>query len=136
MKGVEQEDDFGCGVACVAAATDTSYQESLTLFQDGKRKARETGFYCREIVDALTHAGLDYEYKYIGNIQREEQFKPGNIVFIRRSNKYPAGHYLYRWNNEWMDPWVNFPNEDRKAGFRERLSGKPIYVIYPVLPED
>lgn len=41
----------------------------------------------------------------------------------------PFGHYLIRFNNQWIDPWINLPNKNIKAGFRKRLPGKPIYGI-------
>ena len=130
MEVVVQEDPLGCGIACVAAVLMVSYQESLDLFDDGQRKAKEVGFFCKEIVMALKKRGLEYEYKYIKDKLRKRIYKKGTIVFLRRFKKYSSGHYLCRLNNKWMDPWINFPNENRKAGFRKRLPEKPIYIIY------
>ena len=132
MGEVKQEDSFGCGVSCTAAVLNVSYQKAMFLYQNGRKKAAEIGFYCREIVKALAKGGLDYEYKHIGKKQRKKLYTPGSIVYIRKSNKYPVGHYLYRWKNTWMDPWINFPNKNVEAGFRKRLPEKPIYVIYPL----
>jgi hypothetical protein len=132
MEETKQEDIFGCGVACTAAVLNINYRKAISLFPSGKRKAAEIGFYCREIIEALAEAGLDYKFKHIGKIQRKKVYMPGSIVFIRRSKKYPVGHYLCRLKSVWMDPWINFPGKDIKAGFRKRLPEKPIYVIYPV----
>ena len=132
MKPIKQENEFGCAVACAAAVLQVDYLNALKLFSDGKKKAQNTGFYCREIVDVLTDQGLRYEYKYIKPKLRKRIYKEGVIVFLRRSRRYPEGHYLCRKGNFWMDSWINFPSEKREAGFRIRLPEKPIYVIYPV----
>ncbi len=133
MRPIKQEDPFGCAVACVASVLRIDYQEALHIFRDGNRKAKTTGFYCREIVSALEKEGLKYEYKYISSRFRKKIYKPGTIVFLRRSKKYPEGHYLCRTSSkEWMDSWFNFPSEKREAGFRKRLPEKSIYLIYPL----
>lgn len=132
MKLIAQEDHLGCGAACVAAVLGVSYQESLDLFKNGQKKAVEVGFLCKELVIALKKKGLEYEYRYIKGKLRKKISKQGTVVFLKRSKKYPSGHYLCRAENMWMDPWINFPDEDRKSGFRKRQPEKPIYVIYPV----
>ena len=58
-------------------------------------------------------------------------YQPNAIVYVKKSKKYPAGHYLCRLGHKWMDPWINFPDRDIQAGFRRRLPGKPVYVIFP-----
>lgn len=45
MKPVKQEDNFGCGIACVAAVLNTNYKNALTLFKDGQEHVRKRGFY-------------------------------------------------------------------------------------------
>ena len=132
MNLIKQEDPFGCGIACVASILKINYKTALSLFLDGRRKATETGFYCREIIEALENNGLKYEYKYLKSKTRKNMYKPGAIVFLRRSKRYPDGHYLTRSDNIWLDSWINFPSEEMKSGFRKRLPEKPIYVIYPV----
>jgi len=64
-------------------------------------------------------------------------YEDGVIVFIKRSVRYPAGHYLARMNGQWMDPWINFPNDQNikniknaTSGFRKKLPGKPIYALF------
>lgn len=132
MRPIKQEDPFGCGVACIASILGINYQTALNLFDGGKEKAKATGFYCREIVKTLGKVDLKYEYKYIKPKIRKRTYTQGAIVFLRRSKKYPKGHYLSRSENMWLDPWVNFPLEEIKKGFRKRLPEKPIFVIYPV----
>lgn len=134
MKPIEQEDLFGCAVACSGFVLNVNYQKSLRLFHQGKKKASKMGFLCKEIVDVLNRNGREYEFRYIKEQIKKKIYEPKTIVFIERSRKYPAGHYLARTNNnKWMDPWINFPSLRVKAGFRKRLPGKPIYVVSNLL---
>ena len=129
MSPVKQEDELGCGVSCVAFILSISYENALDLFINGIRKAKSQGFLCKDLVTVLKKAGLSYEFKYIKIKIRKKIYKENTIVYLRKSKKYPLGHYLVRSDNRWMDPWINFPSEDIKAGFRKRLPEKPIYSI-------
>lgn len=129
MRLIKQESEMGCGVACVASVLGLSYQSSLKLFKYGKLKANSSGFMCKEIVKALGKGGLKYEYKYIKLRIRNKIYREGTIVFLIKSKRYSFNHYLLRCSGGWMDPWVNFPDKKRRAGFRKKLPGKPIYVI-------
>lgn len=130
MKLVKQENPFGCGIACIAAVLNINYEKALKLFKNGKKRASETpNFYCKEMVIVLKNSGLNYQYKYLKKRLRQKLYQPNTIVFIKRSKKYPYGHYLIRVDHQWMDPWINLPNKNIKAGFRKRLPGKPIYFI-------
>jgi hypothetical protein len=131
MEPIRQEDVLGCAVACVAFVLKINYGNSIKLFKNGKRKARNKGFYCKEVVAALEIKGLMYEYKYVKNKRRRKIYKSNTIVYVRKSKKYPLGHYLVRFNNKWMDSWINFPDKDIETGFRKRLPERPIYAIYP-----
>ena len=132
---ITQEDPFGCGVACVAFALGFSYQKTLKLFKKGKQKAKTKGFYCKDLVRTLNNQGRNFKYRYIKDMIRNKIYQNNTIVFIKRSRKYPWGHYLCRYENSWMDPWINFPENKniRKArpGLRKRLPGYPIYAIIP-----
>ncbi len=130
MKPIKQEDSLGCGVACVAFYLNITYQDSLRLFKNGKRKVESTGFFCRDIVAVLEKEGLRYAYKYVKPRIRNKIYKQNAIIFIKKSKKYHNGHYLIRFEDKWMDPWINFPDENVKAGLRRRLPGKAIYVIF------
>ena len=133
MKPVKQKDFLGCAVACVAFIVQADYEQSLLLFKNGRKKASAAGFICREIVTALNLAGLMFEYKYIKGKNRNRMYRANTIVFLRRSKRYPKGHFLVRSKNKkWMDPWINFPNEEIEAGCRNRLPEKPIYAVFPI----
>lgn len=125
---VKQENVMGCGVACVAFVLNIKYQKALKLFKN-PQNAGSRGFYCKDIVEALGKKNLDF--KYIKNLKiKKLTYKNNSIVYVGKSKKYPAGHYLSRWGSKWMDPWINFPNRPIKAGFRKRLPEKSIYVVF------
>jgi putative endonuclease len=131
---VVQKDEYGCGAACVAFVLGADYKEAASLM--GKDKAENVGFYCREIVSVLAKRNLKYTYNYLKPRLRKKIYKDGVIVFIKRSKRYPAGHYLVRYEGLWMDPWINILQSesvaDAKSGFRKKLSGIPIYAMFPM----
>ena len=130
MRAIKQEDKLGCGIACVAFILKIKYEDTRDLFADGKRRANEeANFYCREIVRILESRTLSCEYKYLKKRLKHKIYRPNTIVFIKKSEKYPFGHYLCRSKVGWMDPWINIPNKKIEAGFRKRLPGKPVYYI-------
>ena len=79
-----------------------------------------------------------YAYKY--NKKENNSFKENTIVFIKRSKKYPSGHFLVKTRHGWMDPWINFNTKDSKiddvkkakSGFRKNIPDRIIYVVYPL----
>lgn len=132
---IRQKDNLGCGIACLAFVANRSYEEIVNDL--GKEKIKK-GLYCREIVQYLKKLGYaKTECHYLKSKWRKKIYQNKTIVFIR-SKKYPYGHYLVRYKNFWMDPWINFLKEkeikNAKAGFRKRLPGTPIYGIF--LKED
>jgi ABC-type bacteriocin/lantibiotic exporter with double-glycine peptidase domain len=137
MKPIKQEDGLGCAVACIAFVLNIKYQKALTLFKNGERRVnKEANFYCPELVNILNSFGLKYRYKKLKKNNESKIYKEKSIVFIKRSKKYPYGHFLSRYNGFWMDPWINLPNKNIKAGFRKRLPERPTYVILRLAPRD
>lgn len=128
---ITQEHNYGCGIACVAFVAECSYQKVTKDM--GIDAAQNYGFWCKELTAELTKFGLNYIYRYLKPAIKKDIYAEGSIVFIERSKKYPAGHYLARHKGQWMDPWINFiNNQDIQAadsGFRKRLPGRPIYLI-------
>lgn len=133
IKLIKQEDEFGCGVACVAVLLGITYRQALKLFDDGYLKAKTKGFLCKEICFALNKLGKDYKYKYIKSRLKRKIYQSATIVFIKKSKKYPANHYLLRTENRWLDPWMNLSKDknikNAKAGLRKRLPGRTIYYL-------
>lgn len=129
---VTQEHGMGCAVACTAYVLECSYQEALKLY-DNPEGAWTKGFYCEEIIVALSKAGKSYSYKKIKATTEDEVLKaPGTIVFIDRSPAYPEGHFLARTTQgSWMNSWINFPLiTPAKSGFQKELPGNPVYAVF------
>ena len=129
---VTQEDEFGCGIACVAFLLNIGYAEAAKQFEP--EKARSLGFICRELTSVLNNNDQKYYYRYLKTRFLQRIYKEGTIVFIKKSERYPAGHYLVRANGCWMDPWLNYRIEadisKAISGYRRRLPGKPIYALF------
>ncbi len=126
-KGIAQEDPLGCGIACVAYMIKQSYKETKCRYFKSC-SANISGYLCRDLVNALAAAKRDYSYKHLN---KRMMFRNGTIVFIKRSKRYPYGHYLVKTLHGWMDPWINLPALQPQSGFRKRLPGKPIYAVFP-----
>ncbi|NMB57460.1 hypothetical protein GYA19_06030 [Candidatus Beckwithbacteria bacterium] len=131
-KSICQKDNYGCSIACLAFVTNKTYEEVINDL--GKEKAKTRGFYCKEIVKYLKGLGYQAEFHYLKPKWRKKIYQDKTIVFIKRSKKYPCGHYLAHYQNLWMDPWINFSIDGdikkAKAGFRKRLPDKSIYGIF------
>ncbi|MEK7551155.1 MAG: hypothetical protein AAB532_00990 [Patescibacteria group bacterium] len=131
MKAIKQEHFSGCAISCVAFIIQANYQNTLRYFDKGNENAKFRGFLCSEIVKALGKAGYKFHFKYTGRMKKYN-FPNNTIVHIKKSKKYPVGHYLCLTQKGWMDSWINFPRLNARAGFRKRLPGKPIYAIVPI----
>jgi hypothetical protein len=132
---VIQEHPMGCAVACVAAQCGITYSQALRLFVK-KEYAWTRGYYCQEVVAALSVASCSYFFEKF-HLRRHKKFlsTPGTIIFLEPSALYPAGHYLLRTKKGWMNPWANFPNiVPAKAGIQRSLPGKVAYVIMRFSP--
>lgn len=131
MKPLAQEHGMGCAVACVAFITNRTYKKALILF-DNPKNAWGRGFYCPEICKALKKAKKNYKWAKVSAKNKVLIKKEGAIVFTREDKKDHLGHYLVKSKKAWMDSWINFPSiAPAKAGFSKKLSGKPLYIIYP-----
>ncbi len=130
---ITQEDEMGCGAACVAFIANTTYAQAVNIL--GLKKARTVGFRLKELVDSLDHFGLSYKFKHVKPKMEQSIYQDGVIVFIRRSARYPYGHYLVRNNNLWADPWLNLVLDknlvNAKSGYRKRLPDKAQWAVLP-----
>lgn len=124
---------MGCGAACVAFVARETYDDIAVML--GKREATTRGFRLRELIVALSNLGHSYNAHRTDGTWRKALNRDGTIVFIERSARYPFGHYLVRYDNKWMDPWVNLVvNRDirhAKSGFRRRLPGRAQWILTP-----
>jgi hypothetical protein len=100
-KSITQEFYYGCGVACYAFALQITYKQAVTRL--GKQQAQSDRFWINDFAEALNKSGKVCRAKYVKSHIRPKIYQEGVIVLIRRSPRYPTGHYLIRHDNHWMD---------------------------------
>lgn len=128
-KPITQEHPMGCGVACIASLLGISYERALNLLNKSHASAR--GYYLKDIILALKKRRLNYQNSKVNNNTKKYLKIPGSIVFIKRSKKYPAGHYLLKTKSGWMNPWINYSEiNPAKSGFNKKLPGKAQWILY------
>lgn len=129
---VTQQDEMGCGAACVAFVIGTSYKKAASLL--GRDKAQTTGFQLKELRLTLAEYGHSYRQKHVNLAPKTAIYRDGSIVFITRSKRYPYGHYLVRHRGSWMDPWINLAEnknvQHATSGYRRRLPDKAQWVLF------
>jgi hypothetical protein len=127
---ITQEYDYGCGLACFAFVNNCTYKEALTLI--GRETSVKHGWKPSDLVDELSKSGFNYKNNYVRN-KIGNDFSKNTIVLLERSTDYPVGHYLVKYKDGWMDPWINLPTSsnitDARSGFRSELPGKPLYAL-------
>lgn len=134
MKSVTQKHNFGCGAACVSFIVNKPYEDIAA--QLGVRAAQNGGYGCQKLCRTLNQHIKDGNYRF-------RKFKPeiehlvwqqGTIVFTKRSESHPAGHYLARSGDTWMDPWINLSESEEvsnaRSGFRAELPGDIAFIIF------
>ena len=132
IKLVVQEEPMGCAIACVAAVLNITYTRAKKLFANPEY-ASTRGYYCKEIIFALSNAKKNYEFNKVTKKNKELLNKVSTIVFIKRSKKYPCGHFLVKCEEGWMNPWFNYPTiTPAKASFQNKLVGDAEWIIYSI----
>jgi len=129
---ITQELEYGCGVACFAFICNMTFQQAVVFL--GKEYSVKHGWRPSDLVVALNRYGLSYKNNYVRKKQKIV-YSNGSMVLIERSPSYPVGHYLVIHDNQWMDPWINLPEDkvlkNAKSGFRSELPGKAMYALIP-----
>jgi len=116
---VTQEDEWGCGVACIASLLGTTYQEALVIAETAKGRginSKPSGLELHDIAKALKSEGMkvvaDWSPRKVPN---------GTIAFISGGKRYGKdGHYILKTPKGWMDPWYNL-RKQRTAQYRDEL---------------
>ncbi len=133
-----QKDLNGCGIACLANLLDIEYDIVKKDFEKKFYKINR-GVNIADMVRYLETRGLKYKSKFFNrrNFDKDEANKysrlNNSITLIVKSEKYPAGHYLLRVEDGWVDPWYNLPSIDNVyAGVRKKLPNDPWYVLYQI----
>lgn len=131
IKPIPQIHPMGCAVACVAFRSGIDYSSALSKFKTPMH-AWTRGFYCEEIVEALSNLGFDYSYLRFKKTEHESLLEqPGTIAFVDRSELYPSGHFFIRSSHGWMNPWSSFPKMiPMRAAYQKTLPGKVAYIVF------
>lgn len=134
MKSITQKDYYGCGIACFAFVNNITYDQATNYFD--MKYANIRGYYKVDFIRAFEIIGKSYGGDIITWENLPKIYDQGSIIFIERSGNYPAGHFLARSKNNFMDPWINFRQdkniENAKSGFVEELPGVPVYIMYEI----
>jgi hypothetical protein len=129
-KSITQEHMAGCGAACAAFVEEVSYVKILKRFKKGKENASFRGFYAYHIIQALTDPKGYMHCKVLAH-NKQDIHEDGTIVYIAKNKDFPIGHWLVRYKDTWMNPWINYPSiKNVKSGFQDELPGKPMYAIF------
>lgn len=114
---VSQEDEWGCGAACVASLLGISYREAKQLVEKEKKLSvneEPFGLELHHIAIALQKKGV----KVIADWDPEE-IPEGSIVCIGGKSRYKDEHYILRTPDGWMDPWYDLKKKHMVAQYRE-----------------
>ena len=129
-KSITQEVPNGCGIACFGFVCNISYKEAEEFL--GPEQAKSNRFIIKHFRNELNRFGLHYASRHIRPNQSIDP-KEGTIVLLRRSTKFPVGHYLAFHNGKWMDPRINLQDDrmfnNPSSGFRDKLPGEVMYAL-------
>ena len=116
---VEQEDEWGCGVACVASRLGVTYAVAKSRLEKQKGSGIEEkpkGLDLDPIVKVLHRAGVDVVADWFA-----KEMPAGTIAYIDGAAPYKDGHYLLKVAGGWMDPWSSMPAKAREAKVQKGL---------------
>ena len=122
---VKQEDEWGCGAACVASLLGISYREAKKLVEKKKGigvdaedpdKGIGYGLELHHLVHALKDEGINV----VEDELEQKNFANGTIVCIRDEGKYKDDHYMLKTPHGWMGPWHNMGEKPKIAGWRDQ----------------
>jgi ABC-type bacteriocin/lantibiotic exporter with double-glycine peptidase domain len=122
---VAQEDEWGCGVACIASLLGVSYGSAMAMVKTASGANIDfssEGLELEPIILVLQQHGLSVSVK--ANLSR---WPIGTIAFLSENEgAYKgSGHYILKTEDGWMDPYYNAltrgDEEEREARYRTRL---------------
>lgn len=135
---VRQEDDFGCGFACIAYICDMNYQD-VKKCTDNADKAKTGSYRCKFLADTLNRIYKEnkiekiWKTKYVGKT-KNPKIPSDSIVYISKNYKYKYGHYIVKTDQGYMNPFVNVDKVDSDvrlsiAKFERSMCGAPSLII-------
>jgi hypothetical protein len=131
LRPVAQEDEWGCGVACVASLLRCSYGRARNLLK-AKKGANIDAAPCYGL--ELHHLALvlkDEGFHVVADWDEPKRYKPGTIVLIGIDGGTVSDeHYMVRTTTrQWMDPWINYPDKSPQAGLRDSFPEGKIFFV-------
>ncbi|WP_164274535.1 hypothetical protein [Stenotrophomonas sp. B1-1] len=120
---VPQQDEWGCGAACVASLLGISYARAKKRLEAIKRKPLDSepeGLEIHEIWMCLA----EEELHYIAVWQEPKKYVPGTNACIHGESPYDGYHYLLMTPYGWMDPYSNMESQEddyRSSIYRQSL---------------
>ena len=139
-KLVSQENEWGCGAACVASLLGISYVEAKKRVErvkgapidEGQDKlGLRPGLELHHIVITLRNARV----KVIADWYPDLNTIPvGTIACIGNKTNYKDEHYILMTPEGWMDPWYNLDIDNMSAGYRKSFprGTKLLVALIPV----
>lgn len=135
---VRQEDDFGCGFACVAYICDLQYQD-VKKFTNNPENAEAGGYRCKPLCDILNRIYKQnkiakvWKTKYVGKTKNPE-IPNESILYINKNDKYKYGHYIVKTKYGYMNPFSNLSEVSGNsklsiAKYEKDLYGVPSLII-------
>lgn len=114
---VTQEDEWGCGAACIASLLAIPYQMAKQLVEEVKGRSVNAGIPGLE----LHHIAIALQKKRVKVIADWDpsEIPDGTIVCISGEPPYHGDHYILKTPNGWMDPWYNLDEKKREARYRK-----------------
>lgn len=120
---VSQEDEWGCGAACVASLLGITYRKAKKLVEEVKeasinedvpRPGPGPGLELHHIAIALKNEHV----KVIADWAPTEM-PFGTIVCLGGEWPYDREHYILKTPHGWMDPWFDLKQNNMVAQYRE-----------------
>ena len=120
-KLVSQQDEWGCGAACVASLLGISYADAklrLEAHKGADINARPKGLEPLPITKVLEDVGYKVNRRY-----KASTWPLGTIVLLTwKFGRYKnSGHYMLLTGHGWMDPWFNLKEKPRTSKYRASL---------------
>ncbi|HRF53390.1 MAG TPA: hypothetical protein PK027_02880 [Aquimonas sp.] len=124
---IKQEDEWGCGAACVASLLGISYREAKNLVEEVKGSSVNAPPHGLE----LHHLALALWKKRVKVVAdwNPKEIPHGTIVCISGDAPYDGDHYMLKTPFGWMDPWYNIGTLPRKANFRQSYPGGTEFLV-------
>ena len=109
---VPQEDEYGCGIACVASILGIDYSVVSDLL--GRPSGMLFGSTLYKLVErekCKKGQPVRYRRRSWKSVEKGDvKVKVGTLAMVRADD-----HFIVWTNRGWMDPWSNYPRRPRKA---------------------